>query len=93
MIYAQVGISNTVAGLLGGFTGSYIFSQTIFTCRSGCRSRIVGVVVVVCELVAGVTKLDLLGALPLFFFAATLAFVGLLLQPKFYALESVLPAH
>ena len=76
MIYAQVGISNTVAGLLGGFTGSYIFSQTIFTCRSGCRSRIVGVVVVVCELVAGVTKLDLLGALPLFFFAATLAFVG-----------------
>ena len=71
-----VGVSNTVAGLLGGFTGSYIFSQTIFTCRAGCRSRIAGLVVVFCEVVAGATRLDLLGALPLFFFAATLAFVG-----------------
>ena len=32
-----VGWSNVVAGLLGGFTGSYIFSQTIFTCRSYVR--------------------------------------------------------
>ena len=30
-----VGISNTLSGLLGGFTGSYIFSQTIFTFRTG----------------------------------------------------------
>ncbi len=71
-----VGVSNTIAGCLGGFTGSYIFSQTIFTCRAGCRSRIAGLVVVVCEVIAGATRLDLLGALPLFFFAATLAFVG-----------------
>ena len=40
------------------------------------REHATVLVVVVCELVAGVTKLDLLGALPLFFFAATLAFVG-----------------
>jgi len=33
-----VGISNFVSGLLGGFTGSYIFSQTLFTYRTGCRS-------------------------------------------------------
>ena len=35
-----VGISNTLSGLLGGFTGSYIFSQTIFTFRTGTRSRV-----------------------------------------------------
>lgn len=71
-----VGISNAVAGCLGGFTGSYIFSQTIFTCRAGCRSRMAGHVVVICEVITGATRLDLLGALPLFFFAATLCFVG-----------------
>lgn len=31
-----VGISNTVVGALGvGYTGSYIFSQTVFTMRAG----------------------------------------------------------
>ena len=36
-----VGISNLVSGLTGGFTGSYIFSQTIFTMRAhvGCKPR------------------------------------------------------
>jgi len=42
-----VGWSNVASGLLGGFTGSYIFSQTVFTCRSGAHSRIVGAVVAV----------------------------------------------
>ena len=45
-----VGWSNVASGLLGGFTGSYIFSQTIFTSRSGCRSRVVGAVVCAAEL-------------------------------------------
>ena len=40
-----VGISNFVSGLAGGFTGSYIFSQTIFTYRTNCRSRWIGVIV------------------------------------------------
>eukprot|EP00804_Cyclotella_cryptica_P022111 CCRYP_011586-RA/>CCRYP_011586-RA protein AED:0.29 eAED:0.29 QI:247/1/0.83/1/0.2/0.33/6/0/513 len=40
-----VGISNFVSGCLGGFTGSYIFSQTIFTYRTGCRSRWIGILV------------------------------------------------
>ena len=30
-----VGTSNLMSGLLCGFTGSYIFSQTIFTYRTG----------------------------------------------------------
>jgi MFS superfamily sulfate permease-like transporter len=34
-----------VSGLTGGLTGSYIFSQTIFTYRTGCRSRWIGVLV------------------------------------------------
>ena len=42
---AVVGWSNVASGLLGGFTGSYIFSQTVFTCRSGAHSRVVGAVV------------------------------------------------
>lgn len=34
-----IGISNFICGLFGGFAGSYIFSQTIFTYRTGCLSR------------------------------------------------------
>lgn len=71
-----VGVSNAVAGCAGGFTGSYIFSQTIFSCRAGCRSRLVGWTVVACELAVVACETDLLGALPLYFFAATLTFVG-----------------
>ena len=37
-----VGISNLISGLTGGYTGSYIFSQTIFSLRIGVRSRIPG---------------------------------------------------
>lgn len=35
-----VGASNAVSGLLGGYAGSYIFSQTIFNMRAGVTSRI-----------------------------------------------------
>ena len=45
-----VGWSNVVSGMCGGFTGSYIFSQTIFTCRSGCHTRLVGLIVAISEL-------------------------------------------
>ncbi len=33
----QVGWSNVISGLFGGFTGSYIFSQTIFNLRAGTK--------------------------------------------------------
>ncbi|CAN0101606.1 unnamed protein product, partial [Hapterophycus canaliculatus] len=32
-----VGWSNVISGLFGGFTGSYIFSQTIFNLRAGMK--------------------------------------------------------
>jgi len=72
-----VGYSNVVAGCLGGFTGSYIFSQTIFTCRAGSRSRAVGFVVVIAEVAVVLAKVDVVATLPLYFFSATLSFVGI----------------
>jgi len=73
---ATVGWSNLISGMLGGFTGSYIFSQTIFTCRSGCHSKGVGAVVAIAELAVVFVQVDLLAWIPLFFFAATLIFIG-----------------
>ena len=45
------GLSNVACGLVGaGFTGSYIFSQTIFSGRAGVTSRLNGLVVAGTEL-------------------------------------------
>ncbi|CAM9846217.1 unnamed protein product [Hapterophycus canaliculatus] len=71
-----VGWSNIVSGLTGGFTGSYIFSQTLFTRRTGCKSRLIGWVVTISELVVCVVTVDPLAYVPLLFFAATLSFIG-----------------
>ena len=40
-----VGMSNAISGALGGYTGSYIFSQTIFNLRAKVKSRLTGVVI------------------------------------------------
>ncbi len=46
-----VGYSNLAAGLAGApMTGSYIFSQTIFSMRSGVTSRTNGLIVAIAEL-------------------------------------------
>ncbi|KAJ1427778.1 hypothetical protein B484DRAFT_74140, partial [Ochromonadaceae sp. CCMP2298] len=37
-----VGMANVLSGGLGGYTGSYIFSQTVFNLRRGVQSRICG---------------------------------------------------
>lgn len=44
-----VGLSNVVSGCLGGYTGSYIFSQTIFNLRARVDSRLTGLVIVLLE--------------------------------------------
>ena len=42
----HAGVSNLVTGLTGaGFTGSYIFSQTIFSMRAGVATRIHGLII------------------------------------------------
>ncbi|KAG7384412.1 hypothetical protein PHYPSEUDO_002600 [Phytophthora pseudosyringae] len=72
-----VGWSNVVSGLLGGYTGSYIFGQTIFTCRSMTNSRIVGVCVIVAEIAIVAVPVSVMSYVPRFFLAATLFFVAL----------------
>ena len=72
----SVGVSNFISGLFGGFTGSYIFSKTIFQYRTKVWSRWVGVIVAIVELVIFALKVDLLSFSPLFFFGATLIFIG-----------------
>lgn len=74
---SSVGWSNVVSGLLGGYTGSYIFSQTIFTFRSRTNSRIVGVCVIVSEFAIVLLPLSVMSYIPRFFFAATLIFVAI----------------
>jgi SulP family sulfate permease len=73
----SVGWSNLVSGLLGGYTGSYIFSMTIFTFRSRTFSRVVGVTVLLCELAMVLLPLPLTSVMPRYFFAATLIFVAI----------------
>ncbi|KUF76174.1 Sulfate Permease (SulP) Family [Phytophthora nicotianae] len=72
-----VGWSNVVSGLLGGCTGSYIFSQTIFTYRSKTNSRIVGVCVIIAETAIVVAPVSVMSYVPRFFFAATLIFIAI----------------
>ncbi|CAD7930694.1 unnamed protein product, partial [Amoebophrya sp. A25] len=38
----MIGISNLLAGISGGMTGSYIFSQTIFSLKSQVTSALCG---------------------------------------------------
>uniref|UniRef100_K3WTS9 STAS domain-containing protein n=1 Tax=Globisporangium ultimum (strain ATCC 200006 / CBS 805.95 / DAOM BR144) TaxID=431595 RepID=K3WTS9_GLOUD len=74
---ASVGWSNVVSGLFGGYTGSYIFSQTIFTYRSKTNSRVVGVCVIISEFAIVLLPLSVMSYVPRFFFAATLIFIAI----------------
>lgn len=65
-----VGISNIVSGLTGGYTGSYIFSQSIFSLRAGVSTRLNGIVVAVCEIVAVLLPFSVLSYVPIFFSGA-----------------------
>ena len=42
--------------MTGGYTGSYIFSNTIFSLRMGIRSRLMGYVIAILALVFVVSK-------------------------------------
>jgi len=82
-----VGISNFVSGATGGYTGSYIFSQTIFTLRNQIGHRVCGLVVAAVEIALFLLPIDLLSILPRFFFGAVLLFVSvdLLLEWLIYS--------
>ncbi|CAB9521784.1 solute carrier family 26 [Seminavis robusta] len=73
---ATVGICNLMSGLTMGFTGSYIFSQTIFTYRTGVHSRWIGALIMVVFFYIVVSEVNVLQIAPLFFLGSTLIFIG-----------------
>ena len=72
-----VGISNILSGITGGYTGSYIFSQTIFSLRMGIRSRLMGYTLAFFCLVAVVIPINILAYVPNFFFGSLLIMICL----------------
>jgi SulP family sulfate permease len=73
---ATVGICNVMSGLTFGFTGSYIFSQTIFTYRTGVHSKWIGVIIMIVFLAVVLSTVNMLQVAPLFFLGSTLIFIG-----------------
>lgn len=71
-----VGIANMFSGLTGGYTGSYIFSQTIFTMRRGVYSRVNGYTVAVCELLLILAPISVISYLPKMFFGSLLVLIS-----------------
>lgn len=72
-----VGLSNVISGLTLGQTGSYIFSQTILTFKTGYHSRWIGVMGGLMFLGFVFTNINLLEIVPLFFLGSTLIFIGI----------------
>ncbi|GLI60655.1 hypothetical protein VaNZ11_002855 [Volvox africanus] len=73
-----VGVSNMVTGALGaGYTGSYIFSQTVFTMRQGVSNRANGLAVAVVELLVFALPFSVVQYMPNFFFGALLVWFGI----------------
>lgn len=70
-----VGLSNFLSGCTGGYTGSYIFSQTIFTLRSGVRDRFTGYTVAFCEMLIVVAPVPVIAYIPKLFFGSLLVMI------------------
>lgn len=71
----MIGVSNIVSGCFGGYTGSYIFSQSIFSLRAGIRSRLAGFILALCELIVFVLPIPILSYVPNFLFASLLIMI------------------
>lgn len=70
-----VGLSNFVSGMTGGYSGSYIFSQTIFTLRSGVRDRYAGFTVALVEGIIVVLPFPIIAYIPRLFFGSLLVMI------------------
>lgn len=70
-----VGLSNVVSGLTGGYTGSYIFSQSIFSLRAGIRSRVAGFALAGCQMLVVVAPFPILAYIPNYFFGSMLSMI------------------
>ena len=72
-----VGLANLVAGLAGtGFTGSYIFTLTLFNMKNKVSSKAQGIVIVAFEVAFFMLPFSLMDYLPKFFFASFLVYCG-----------------
>jgi MFS superfamily sulfate permease-like transporter len=65
-----------MSGCTFGFTGSYIFSQTIFTYRTGVHSKWLCFFIMLVFWYVVTSPINVLQMAPLFFFGATLIFIG-----------------
>ena len=72
----QVGLSNFISGMTGGYTGSYIFSQTIFCMRAG-STRMTGAVLTVFMCAIFFLPYTITSYVPKFLFGAILTFIAL----------------
>ena len=72
-----VGWSNVFSGLAGGYTGSYIFTQTIFSLRSGVQTRLCGLFVILIEAAVVMMPVPITCFVPKFVFGSLLIFIAL----------------
>jgi len=72
-----VGWSNFFSGCTGGFTGSYIFTQTIFSLRQGVTTRTCGLVTALCELIVVLLPTPITCYVPKFLFGSLLILISL----------------
>lgn len=73
---STIGMGNVLSGLFLGYTGSYIFSQSIFTYRTGLHSRWTGAIIVLVFSYIVASPVNILQVTPLFFLGSTLIFIG-----------------
>ena len=71
----MIGLSNILSGLLGGYTGSYIFSQSIFSLRAGITSRLMGLIIATCEGITVIAPIPILSYVPNFVFGSLLIMI------------------
>ncbi|XRB25292.1 STAS domain-containing protein [Pseudoscourfieldia marina] len=72
-----IGVSNAVAGMCGaGFTGSYIFSQTIFSQRQ-MAGKLNGLLIFILELLLFIIPFDILDLMPGSYVGGIMAFFGI----------------
>ena len=72
---STVGLSNCISGMMGGYTGSYIFSQSIFSLRAGIRSRAMGYSLAMIEMLFVMSPVDVLAYVPNFLFGSMLVMI------------------
>jgi sulfate permease, SulP family len=71
-----VGISNLISGLCGGYTGSYIFTQTTFNMRRGVDRRLCGYIICIGELFVALLPISIISYIPKLFFGSLLILIA-----------------